>query len=386
MPEARRQAPDTPALTDRSSRPGFISRRVAEVPPAQRSSPPAPRLVGLGTAVPSHRLEQDEVRTFAERILGPRYPDFGRLAKTFDTAGVRTRFSVCPIDWFETDRDLQARNEVYLHGATSLFVAAAERSLAVAGLKADEIDTIVTVSSTGIATPTLDARAMAHLPFRSDVRRVPVFGLGCAGGVSGLALAARLARADPGSRVLLVCIETCTLAFRGDRARNADIIATVLFGDGAAAACVTTAETDGPAVGHGYEHTWPDTLPIMGWDVDARGLGVIFDRSIPSFVTEHLATAVCGGLSALGLASSDISRLVCHPGGVKVVEAIEQVMHLAPGSLDHERTVLRDYGNMSAPTVLFVLERALAAGLPDGALLSALGPGFTVSLLPLTSA
>ena len=323
---------------------------------------------------------------FAERILGPRYPDFSRLAKTFDTAGVRTRFSVCPIEWFETDRDLQARNEVYLDGATSLFVAAAERALIVAGLSADAIDTIVTVSSTGIATPTLEARAMASLPFRANVHRVPVFGLGCAGGVSGLALAARLADDDPGSRVLLVCVETCTLAFRGDRARNADIIATVLFGDGAAAACLTTDATVGPVLGRGYEHTWPDTLPIMGWDVDSRGLGVIFDRSIPTFVTQHLAHAVHGGLSALGLNGGDIERLVCHPGGVKVVEAIEQVMHLAPGSLDHERDVLRDYGNMSAPTVLFVLERALAAGLPERVVLSALGPGFTISMLPLTSA
>jgi len=343
-----------------------------------------PRLIGLGTAVPPHKLDQAEVRTFAERILGPRYQDFSRLARTFDTSGVRTRYSVCPIAWFETDRGWQERTEAYRNGATALFVTAAERALTAAGLHADAIDTIVTVSSTGVATPTLEARALADLPFRADVRRVPVFGLGCAGGVSGLALAARLATGEPGSRVLFVCVETCTLAFRRDRGQNADIIAAVLFGDGAAAACLTTAAADGPAIGRGYEYTWADTLPIMGWDVDEGGFGVIFDRSIPAFVTEYLAPAVRLGLGAMGLDATAVARFICHPGGIKVVEAIEQVLHLPPGVLIHERDVLRDYGNMSAPTVLFVLDRAIAAGATGQVLLSALGPGFTVSLLPLT--
>ena len=198
------------------------------------------RLLGLGTAVPRHKLPQDLVKTVAARILGPRYPDFERLSKSFASSGIDARYSVVPFEWFETPSDWPERTRAYLEGATELFMTAAQRALDASGLRAEDIDTIVTISSTGIATPTLEARAMRHMNFRTDVHRVPVFGLGCAGGVSGLSLAARLARSAPGSKVLLVCVETCTLSFRADRLQKADIIATVLFGDGAAAACLST--------------------------------------------------------------------------------------------------------------------------------------------------
>ena len=132
----------------------------------------------------------------------------------------------------------------------------------------------------------------------------------------------------------------------------------------------------------GVTHTWPDTLPIMGWDVDEVGLGVVFDRSIPAFAGEHFADAAHAALGRAGYAAGDFDRLVCHPGGAKVLEALERAMQLAPGSLDHERDVLREAGNMSAPTVLFVLERALAAGQAGRIALCALGPGFTASFMP----
>jgi alkylresorcinol/alkylpyrone synthase len=130
-------------------------------------------------------------------------------------------------------------------------------------------------------------------------------------------------------------------------------------------------------------HTWPGTLDIMGWQVDPVGFGVIFDQSIPAFAREHLAASLDAILSAQALTRSDIGRFVCHPGGRKVIESIEGALGLEPGSLDHEREVLRRFGNMSAPTVLFVLERALQAGLPERSMLVALGPGFTVSTATL---
>lgn len=343
-----------------------------------------PRLASLHTVVPEHELPQTLVRDFAARIMGGRYGDFERLALTFETSGVKTRYSVAPITWFEEPKGWPERTTEYLVGATNLFLAAAKGALNRAGWVADEVDTIVTVSSTGIATPTLDVRAMQTMGFRVDVQRVPVFGLGCAGGVTGLALAARLAAATPGSKVLLVVVETCTLCFRSDRFRNADIIATVLFGDGAAAACVTTDVPSGPVIAQGVEHTWHDTMPIMGWEVDETGFGVIFDRSIPGFAHKHFADAIHGGLQQMGLAWQNIDRLVCHPGGAKVIEAIETSMALVPGTLDHERDILRDYGNMSAPTALFVLERHLATAPKGSALLVALGPGFTASMLHLS--
>jgi alkylresorcinol/alkylpyrone synthase len=223
------------------------------------------------------------------------------------------------------------------------------------------------------------------------VTRTPVFGLGCAGGVSGLALAARLAEARPGSNVLFVTVELCTLAFRLDKLTKANIVATALFGDGAAA-CILRAPPIGESggglatVAGAGEHTWPDTLDIMGWNVDPEGFDVIFARAIPPFAARHMGPAVRGILAQNGLEAREVGRFICHPGGTKVVAALETTLALEPGSLDHERAVLSEFGNMSAPTVLFVLERVLAASPPDRMALAALGPGFTASSVVLERA
>ena len=137
-------------------------------------------------------------------------------------------------------------------------------------------------------------------------------------------------------------------------------------------------------MGEGHQHLWEDTIDIMGWRVDEDGLGVVFDRSIPTFAEEHFAEAANGALKAMGIALDDIDRFVCHPGGVKVVEALERTLNLNHGSLDAERAVLRDYGNMSAPTALFVLKHVLEQGASGSMVMTALGPGFTASFLPLT--
>ncbi|NBB97088.1 MAG: type III polyketide synthase [Alphaproteobacteria bacterium] len=339
-------------------------------------------LLGLGCAVPPHVLPQARAEDTARALLGPRYPEFERIAPSFAASGVKTRYCVVPIDWFGHDKRWTDRNTAYLDGATALFTRAARAALADAGLRAEQIDTVVTVSTTGIATPSLDARAHAEIGFRPDIQRVPVFGLGCAGGVSGLALARQLALAAPGSNVLMVAVETCSLSFRTDRMQKADIIATVLFGDGAAAAVVST-DGNGPQVGVGQQVLWPDTLQIMGWDVDDTGLGVVFDRSIPGFVTDHFARAAGQALAATDLTAAQIDRFVCHPGGAKVLTAIEAAMGLPDGSLGAERATLRDFGNMSAPTVLFVLKHVLDSGASGQMMLAALGPGFTASFLPV---
>ncbi|MCC1480877.1 type III polyketide synthase [Roseibaca sp. Y0-43] len=340
-------------------------------------------LLGLGCAVPPHKLPQTLAEDTARALLGPRYPEFERTAPSFQASGVETRYCVVPIDWFDHDKRWSERNAAYLDGASRLFVDATQKALAASGLTASDIDTVVTVSTTGIATPSLEARAHAEMGFRKDIQRVPVFGLGCAGGVSGLAVARQLALAAPGSRVLMVAVETCSLSFRTDRMQKADIIATVLFGDGAAAAVLST-DGYGPQIGSGYQVLWPDTLAIMGWDVDDVGLGVVFDRSIPGFVTQNFAQATDQALAASGFDRAQIDRFVCHPGGAKVVTAIEGAMALPHGALDAERDILRDYGNMSAPTVLFVLDRVLRSGATGQMMLAALGPGFTASFLPVS--
>ncbi|HKP79142.1 MAG TPA: hypothetical protein VJU34_08460, partial [Phenylobacterium sp.] len=175
-------------------------------------------------------------------------------------------------------------------------------------------------------------------------------------------------------------------AFRIEEPSKADIVATALFGDGAAA-CVLRAGSEGFARVEGYaEHTWPDTLDIMGWRVDPTGLGVIFAQAIPPFAREHLRPAIDGMLASQGFVRAGIDRFICHPGGTKVIQALEAALELGQGALDHERAVLADHGNMSAPTVLYVLDRARRAGLPRRSAVTALGPGFTASTVTLAAA
>jgi alkylresorcinol/alkylpyrone synthase len=343
-------------------------------------------LLSLVTASPPHELRQTEVVAAARNLFQDRFPQFERMAPVFETAGIRTRQAVTPIEWFFEPRGWAERNDAYLAGATALYQEAARKALDEAGLRACDIDILVTVSSTGIATPSLEARCATALGFRSDAARVPVFGLGCAGGVTGLSLAARLAAAEPGSRVLFVCLELCTLSFRLERPSKADIVATALFGDGAAACVLQTGEAGFAQIVSAAEHTWPDTLDIMGWRVDPEGLGVIFAQSIPPFARKNLRPAMEQMLAGQGIAADMVDRYLCHPGGTKVIEALETALDLGQGALDHERAVLAEHGNMSAPTVLYVLDRARRAGLPPRSVLTALGPGFTASTATLLAA
>lgn len=342
-------------------------------------------LHGLSTALPPYRLSQTEVQERAAIIFGGKYPQFDRLSKTFATAGIEQRHSVVPLDWFSKDHGWADRNSAFMTGAKALFIDAAQRALDDAGWNGTDVDCVITVCSTGIATPSLEAQAFSEMGFRDDIMRVPVFGLGCAGGVSGLSTAQSIAAGRPGAKVLLVVVETCSLSFRADRLQKADIIAAVLFGDGAAAACISTvdpAANNVVSLGQGHQKMWPDTLDIMGWDVDEAGFGVVFDRSIPAFVTAQFAAATDCALNAANLNHAQIDRYVCHPGGAKVVDAIEGALHLDQGSLDAERNTLRTAGNMSAPTVMFVMKSILDAGKTGQMMACALGPGFTASFLP----
>lgn len=343
-----------------------------------------PRLLGLGTAVPPNKLPQGVMKAMTERVLGSRYPHHKRLFRTFETSGVDTRYSVVPIEWFEEPKDWPTRHKAYLEGATALYAAAATQALAACDWQPADVDTLVTVSSTGIAMPSLDAHVMGQLGFRSDVERVPLWGIGCAGGATGLAIASRLAAAKPGDKVLLVCVDTCTLSFRQDQPEKADVIGTALFGDGAAAACISTDASTGPMFGGGQQYTWPDTLQMMAWDLGQYGFGVMLDYAIPNFIKESFANAIDHGLKRSGIPRASLARVICHPGSIKVVAAIETALELEEGTLDHEREVLRDFSNMSSPTVLFVLKRLTETNTQHGdMLLAALGPGFTASMLPI---
>ena len=343
-------------------------------------------LLSLATAVPPHVIEQAEAKALAREAFGGKKALFDRLSGVFDNAGIARRHIVAPPEWYMAHHGWNDRNALYLEAAEKLFVEAASAAIEKSGLMAEQIDGVVTVSTTGIATPSLDARASAKVGFRKDIRRVPVFGLGCAGGVSGLSLAARLASADPGSHWLMVTVETCSISIQLDSDEPAAVVATALFGDGAAAAVVTSGHHSLARIAGSAEKLWPDTLRIMGWDVEDPGLAVVFDRAIPPFVEAELAQAVDEMCAAIGVRREDIGGLCSHPGGVKVIDAIESALRLNQGELNLEREVLRDYGNMSAPTVLFVLDRLLERGLPDKTLMTAFGPGFTCAGLLLEAA
>lgn len=345
--------------------------------------PPYAKLLSVATALPPFCLEQGDVAAAANQAFASRFSAFKSLSRVFETSGILRRYAVRPLEWYFEPLGWPERNQAFLDGAVKLFINAASRALDTAGLSPSDVDTVVTVSSTGIATPSLEARAAEQMGFRSDIERVPVFGLGCAGGVTGLSIGSRLAQSRPGSVVLVVAVELCTLSFRLDELTKANIVATALFGDGAAACVLRTGETGIAEIEMSGQHMWPGTLDIMGWSVDPLGLGVIFDRAIPPFAEANMAPAIQAILARAGLGVGVFDRLAFHPGGKKVVSALERAFSLADGTLDHEREILAQCSNMSAPTALFVLERLIQGGLPPRTLLTAMGPGFTTSCVSL---
>jgi alkylresorcinol/alkylpyrone synthase len=342
----------------------------------------ASRLLSVATAVPPYPLDQDDVIERVKLLFSGAL-SLERLLPVFTNTGIRTRYSCVPMEWYDRSHSWAERNRIYLAAALDLLEATTVQLLDRAGRSKDEIDAIVAVSTTGIATPSLDALLIERMSLRATVRRLPIFGLGCAGGVIGLARAASQAVAAPGETVLFLVVELCALSFRRDDFSKSNIVATALFGDGAAGALLST-EGDGPAVTAAGEHTWPGSLDVMGWDVADDGLSAVFSRDIPQLVAGRFRAVATEFLDRHDLAIGDIDRFVCHPGGTKVVAALENAFGLEQGALFGARGVLHDFGNMSGATVMFVLDRMLADPRPwSRALMNALGPGFTAGFLVL---
>ena len=341
-----------------------------------------PHLLSLATAVPPYRFEQQAVREVGARLFRDAFGECDYLLDVYQNAAIETRYSCVPLQWYLEEHGLAERNRLYLTNAVALLEQATGEALARAGLEAEDVDAIVSVSTSGIATPSLDALLMERLPFRRDVERLPIFGLGCVGGVLGFARAGALARAFPCRTVLLVVVELCGLTFRRCDLSKSNFIATALFGDGAASAIVRT-EGPGPALTSWGEYTWPESLDIMGWDVVDDGFAVVFSRDIPALVRSRFRPVLDAFLRRHGLELDDVDHFLPHPGGAKVVDALEEALGRDRGALAEARTTLRDYGNMSAATVLFVLELALSAGARGRLLLSSLGPGFTTGFVML---
>ena len=337
-----------------------------------------PRILSATTAVPPHRVEQGEVKEFARRLFAGKFRDLDRLLPIFDNGQIASRHFCQPQEWFGREWSFPERNALYAEHALELSEKAARRCLDRAGVEPEEVGALFFVSTTGISTPSLDVKLLFELGLSPNLKRVPVWGLGCAGGAAGVARAADYARAYPDEYVLVVAVELCGLTFQVGDLSKSNLVAASLFADGAAA--VLLGPEEGPEILGSHSTTWPGTEDVMGWDLIERGLKVRFARSVPQIVRTRTRATVEEACERHGIVLEDLRHLVVHPGGAKVIEAYEEALGLDPGTLILPREILRGYGNMSSASVLFVLERFLEgypANSGEYGSISALGPGFS---------
>ncbi len=336
------------------------------------------RLLSIATALPPHRLSQDEVLAILAEAKGKKLP--ARMADILANTGIEQRHIAMAPAYYFGARGWADRALVYEETAVALFKQATEQALERAGLAPDDIGQIVYVSTTGTMTPSLPSRMISAMGFGHDTRCVPLFGYGCAGGVIGLGIAADLYRAAPERAVLLVSLELCSIAYDHARMDKKDMVALALFGDGCAAAVI--GKGVGPELSAFASHVWPDTLDMMGWEIGDTGFDLVLARDIPLFVDSHFAPVCDAFLAGQELEKADMGEPACHPGGGRVVDALAEYFG---DNLAATRNVLRRNGNMSSPTVLFVLAELLADGPIDKPMLmTALGPGFVGAMGLLT--
>ncbi len=340
-----------------------------------------PRVLSVATAVPRYRVPQAMAKDFARAMFSGAYRDVERLLPVFDNVEIEGRNFCVPAEWFYEDHTFPEKNYLYVENALDLSEKAARRALDKAGIEAGEVGAIFFVSTTGLSAPSIDARLLPRIGLSEHTRRVPVWGLGCAAGAGGLALASDHARLYPEKPVLLVGIELCGLTFQwGDRSK-ASLVSAALFADGAAAVVLDGGgEAAGPELLGSHSTTWPGTEDIMGWEIVEAGFKVMLSRSIPDLIRKRMPEDLRVAASSVGLAPEDLTHFVTHPGGAKVLGAFEEVLGVGPGGLVLSREVLRDHGNMSSVTVLFILERLLESGEcspGEHGVVSALGPGFS---------
>lgn len=341
-----------------------------------------PKILAVGTALPEHRIEQRNIREFARVLFASSFRDIDRLVTIFENSQIKTRALCTDLKWFESPKSFAEKNALYVQHASSLSETAAREALKNANLEPDDIDAIIFVSTTGLSTPSLDIVLIKRLGLSPHVARMPLWGLGCAGGASGLARASEYARAFPGKRVLLVAVELCSLTFQHNDRSKSNLVATSLFADGAAAVIVSTeGHSRSPELLGSYSTLIPDSEDVMGWDIVDGGLKVRFAKSVPDLVRSIMRQNLCEAVKANGIKLEQLKHFVTHPGGLKVLQAYQESLALEPNALKDARSVLENCGNMSSVSVLFVLERFMKrfASVNPGeyGAISAMGPGFS---------
>jgi alkylresorcinol/alkylpyrone synthase len=350
-------------------------------------------IVSVAPALPPHRYPQQEITDrFAELVL-PAGTDRRMLDRFHAAAGVQTRHLALPIDSYPALSSFGAANDAFIEVGVELGQQAVSAALSAAGLTAADVDLILATSVTGVAAPSIDARLVPRLGLRTDVKRLPIFGLGCVAGAAGISRLHDYLRGDPDGVAVLLSVELCSLTIQRDDPSIANLVASGLFGDGAAAVVMVgdrRAEelglTDGPRVVDTRSRFYPDTERVMGWDIGGSGFRIVLDASVADVVEANLGTDLDEFLGGHDLKTEDIERWVTHPGGPKVLEAVARAARLADDALQPARDCLARVGNLSSASVLHVLADTLdgpppAPGSPG--VLLAMGPGFCAELVLL---
>ncbi|MEU8626331.1 3-oxoacyl-[acyl-carrier-protein] synthase III C-terminal domain-containing protein [Streptomyces sp. NPDC048669] len=341
-----------------------------------------------GTPAP-YRHTQREVTDMVARTCLPPGADRRVLDRLHENARVRTRNMVLPLERYAELDGFGDANDVFIGAAVDMGAEALRGALRTAGLRPADVDLLMFTSVTGVAAPSVDARLVGRLGLRPDVKRLPVFGLGCVAGAAGVARLHDYLLGRPDDVAVLLSVELCSLTFQRHDASTANLVATALFGDGAAAVVALgegRASGAGPEVVATRSRMYPDTEHVMGWDIRSSGFKVLLDPAVPDVVRRYLADDVSDFLAEHGLKPKDVAHWVCHPGGPKVLEAVSEVLSLPDGALDVTWRSLAEVGNLSSSSVLHVLRDTLEQRRPEPGspgLLMAMGPGFCCELVLL---
>ncbi|MBK0378682.1 type III polyketide synthase [Mucilaginibacter segetis] len=334
-----------------------------------------------------YKIKQPDVKAQARSLFAENFPQVDRLIHAFDNTEIITRNFCKPISYYAEPNTFEERNDAYLSNALEYSVAAVEDCVVKAGINKADITDIIFVSTTGLATPSMDAQIINKLRLNPHINRTPIWGLGCGGGVSGMAKANTLALANPDAVVLLVAVELCSLTLIKSDYSKSNFIGSSLFSDGIAA-CIVMGDNHKQQSGITYVNAssklYYDSLDVMGWDFKDTGFKVLFSKDIPTFINDNIKGDIDSFLKKQNLDLKDIKNFIFHPGGKKVLDAYTNTLKVEGDFLKNTREVMNDNGNMSSVTVLYVLEKFMTEGFEDGyGLMLAMGPGFSSEMVLL---
>ena len=351
------------------------------VPPAANGA--GITIAATATALPPHVISREEVKFYLQRVFSIEPARLEAMMCIIDNSQVKRRYCIHPVEYIIEPRPLSQISREYQEHAVRLGREVATDCLSRASLTPRDIDLIITVSCTGVIIPSLDAHLINDLGFRQDVRRLPITELGCAAGAASLARAADFLRAYPDRTALVVAVELPSLTFQRGDFSQANLISTVLFGDGAAAAVVTGRAARGPRILDSESYLFPHSLDAMGFDLKETGFHIVLSKDVPQLIRDHIKGVMDGFLARHSLTREQISAFILHPGGQKLLLYIEEELGLCRCDTQFSWDVLSDYGNLSSASVLFVLHEWLNKGhvKPGGyGILAAFGPGFSAEM------